>query len=68
MLDTAPTARMTAFLGKFEAALAAGDIDAAAAMFAAESYWRISSPSPGTSRRWKGAIRSATCSPIASTK
>ncbi|MGC2786836.1 MAG: NAD(P)/FAD-dependent oxidoreductase [Roseiarcus sp.] len=40
MLDTAPTARMTAFLGKFEAALAAGDIDAAAAMFAAESYWR----------------------------
>jgi len=40
MLDTAPTARMTAFLGKFEAALAAGDIDAAAAMFAGESYWR----------------------------
>jgi putative flavoprotein involved in K+ transport len=40
MLDTAPTARMTAFLGKFDAALAAGDIDAAVAMFAEESYWR----------------------------
>jgi putative flavoprotein involved in K+ transport len=40
MLDTAPTARMTAFLGKFEAALAAADIDAAVAMFAADSYWR----------------------------
>jgi putative flavoprotein involved in K+ transport len=40
MLDKAPNARMTAFLGKFDAALAAGDVDAAAAMFAAESYWR----------------------------
>jgi putative flavoprotein involved in K+ transport len=40
MLDTAPNARMTAFLGKFEAALAAGDIDAAVGMFAADSYWR----------------------------
>ena len=34
MLDTAPNARMTAFLGKFDAALAAGDVDAAVAMFA----------------------------------
>ena len=40
MLDTTPNARVTAFLGKFDAALAAGDIDAAVAMFAAESYWR----------------------------
>ena len=40
MLDTAPNARMAAFLGKFDAALAAGDIDAAVAMFGAESYWR----------------------------
>ena len=40
MLDTAPNARVTAFLGKFDAALAAGDIDAAVAMFGAESYWR----------------------------
>jgi putative flavoprotein involved in K+ transport len=40
MLDTAPTARMTAFLGKFDAALAAGDIDAVVAKFGAESYWR----------------------------
>ena len=40
MLDKAPNARMTAFLGKFDAALAAGDIDAAVAMFGAESYWR----------------------------
>ncbi|HSU99798.1 MAG TPA: nuclear transport factor 2 family protein, partial [Roseiarcus sp.] len=40
MLDTAPNARMAAFLGKFDAALAAGDIDAAVGMFAADSYWR----------------------------
>ncbi len=40
MLDTAPNARVAAFLGKFDAALAAGDIDAAVAMFGAESYWR----------------------------
>ncbi len=40
MLDTAPNARMAAFLGKFDAALAAGDVDAAVAMFGAESYWR----------------------------
>ena len=36
----APNARVAAFLGKFDAALAAGDIDAAVAMFGAESYWR----------------------------
>ena len=35
MLDTAPNARMAAFLGKFDAALAAGDVDAAVAMFGA---------------------------------
>jgi putative flavoprotein involved in K+ transport len=40
MLDTAPNARMTAFLGKFDAALAAGNVAAAVAMFGAESYWR----------------------------
>jgi putative flavoprotein involved in K+ transport len=40
MLDTAPNARVTAFLGKFDAALTAGDIDAAVAMFGVESYWR----------------------------
>ena len=40
MLDKAPNARVTAFLGKFDAALAAGDVDAAVAMFGAESYWR----------------------------
>ena len=40
MLDTAPNARIAAFLGKFEAALAAGDIDAATHMFAADGYWR----------------------------
>jgi putative flavoprotein involved in K+ transport len=40
MLDTAPNARVTAFLGKFDAALTAGDIEAAVAMFGAESYWR----------------------------
>jgi putative flavoprotein involved in K+ transport len=69
MLDTAPpTARMTAFLGKFEAALAAADIDAAVAMFAADSYWRDLVASPGTSRPWKAAIRSATSSSIASAK
>ena len=40
MLDTAPNARVAAFLGKFDAALAAGDIDAAVPMFAVDSYWR----------------------------
>lgn len=40
MLDTTPTGRMTAFLGRFEAALSAGDIDAATALFAPECYWR----------------------------
>ena len=40
LLDTTPNARLQAFLGKFDAALAAGDIDAAVAMFAVDSYWR----------------------------
>jgi putative flavoprotein involved in K+ transport len=40
MLDTAPNARMAAFLGRFDAALAAGDVDAAVAMFGKDSYWR----------------------------
>ena len=40
MLDTTPNARMAAFLGKFDAALAAGDVDAAVAMFGKDSYWR----------------------------
>ena len=40
MLDKTPNVRVTAFLGKFDAALAAGDVDAAVAMFGAESYWR----------------------------
>ena len=40
MLDTVPNARMAAFLAKFDAALAAGDLDAASAMFGEDSYWR----------------------------
>ena len=40
MLDSTPQARAAAFLSKFEAALAAGDVEAAAKMFAPESYWR----------------------------
>ncbi len=40
MLDTTPQARAQAFLSKFEAALAAGDAEAAAKMFAPDSYWR----------------------------
>src|SRR5271169_1249415 len=40
MLDTMPNVRLQAFLAKFDAALAAGDMDAAARMFAGESYWR----------------------------
>jgi putative flavoprotein involved in K+ transport len=40
MLDTAPNARVAAFLGKFDAALGAGDVNAAVAMFGADSYWR----------------------------
>ena len=40
MLDTTLNARVQVFLDKFEAALVAGDLDAAVAMFAPESYWR----------------------------
>src|ERR1700746_2509125 len=40
MLDTMPNARVQVFLDKFEAALAAGDLDAAVQMFAPECYWR----------------------------
>lgn len=40
MLDTTLNARVQVFLDKFEAALAAGDLDTAVAMFAEDSYWR----------------------------
>src|SRR3954465_12905002 len=40
MLDTTLNTRVQVFLDQFEAALAAGDLGAAAAMFAAECYWR----------------------------
>lgn len=40
MLDTTPSARMEAFLGRFDAALAAGDLDAVTGLFTDECYWR----------------------------
>jgi putative flavoprotein involved in K+ transport len=40
MLDTTPVARLQAFLAKFEAVLAAGDVDVAAGMFGQQCYWR----------------------------
>src|ERR1700728_3587262 len=40
MLDSTPNSRVQAFLGKFEAALTASDLDAVAALFGQESYWR----------------------------
>ena len=40
MLDTTLNARIQVFLDKFDAALAAGDLDAAVGMFAPECYWR----------------------------
>ena len=40
MLDTTLNARIQSFLDNFDAALAAGDIDAAVQMFAPECYWR----------------------------
>jgi len=40
MLDTTFNARIQVFLDKFDAALAAGDIEAAVDMFAPECYWR----------------------------
>src|SRR3954467_8130070 len=40
MLDTTLNTRVQVFLDQFEAALAAGDLEATVAMFAAECYWR----------------------------
>src|SRR5689334_12258081 len=40
MLDTTLNARAQVFLDKFEAVLAAGDLDEAVGMFVAECYWR----------------------------
>jgi putative flavoprotein involved in K+ transport len=40
MLDTTPNGRVKHFLFKFDAALAAGDVEAVAGLFAKESYWR----------------------------
>ncbi len=40
MLDTTPTGKVQAFLDRFGAALEAGDVAAAKAMFAEECYWR----------------------------
>jgi putative flavoprotein involved in K+ transport len=40
MLDTTPTGRMEAFLGRFEEALAQGDIEAVVGLFAEDCYWR----------------------------
>lgn len=40
MLDSTPAGKAQAFLDKFEHALSASDIDAAADMFAEDSYWR----------------------------
>ena len=40
MLDTTLNTRIQNFLDKFDAALAAGNVDAAADMFAPECYWR----------------------------
>ena len=40
MLDTTANSRVQAFLGKFEAALTAGDLDAAVGLFNEECYWR----------------------------
>jgi putative flavoprotein involved in K+ transport len=40
MLDTTPNGRVKHFLDKFDAELAAGDVEAVARLFAKESYWR----------------------------
>ena len=40
MLDTTTTDQVAAFLSDFGAALAAGDIDRATAMFQDDCYWR----------------------------
>ena len=40
MLDTTPNGRVKHFLDKFDAALAAGDVEGVARLFAKESYWR----------------------------
>ena len=40
MLDTTAAGRAGAFLGRFEAALSAGDVEAAVGLFAEDCYWR----------------------------
>ena len=40
MLDATPQARAAAMLAKFDAALAAGDVETVGKMFAPECYWR----------------------------
>ena len=50
-----PQARVDAWLARFESALKARDIEAAAALFATESYWRDLVRSPGTSRPSRAA-------------
>lgn len=40
MLDMTPAGRVNAFLSRFEAALAADDVEAAVGLFAEECYWR----------------------------
>ena len=40
MLDTTASARMEAFLGRFEATLSSNDIETAVGMFAPDCYWR----------------------------
>ena len=61
MLDKAPNKKLSDLLDKFRRGLAAGDIDTAVDFSRTIATGAISSLSPGTSRPWRAATRSATC-------
>ena len=61
MLDKAPSKKLSDLLDQFGGALAANDIEKAVGCSGRTATGATSSPSPGTSRRWKASDRSATC-------
>ena len=62
MLDVAAEGRVSDVLTKLGEALAGGDVNRAVALFRTTATGATSSPSPGTSRRWRARTRCERCS------